>query len=65
MKTCQVYQKFTRASLNNYYCVPRLKISKTQQSIKYQGPLIWNFLDASLKTCKALTFFKTKLRNRF
>ena len=62
MKTYQVYQKFTRASLDNNYFIIRLKTSKTQQSIKYQGPLIWNSLDASSKTCKTLTVFKTKLK---
>ena len=52
MKTCQAYQKFTRASLDNNYFIPRQKTSKTQRSIKYEGPLIWNSLDASLKICK-------------
>ena len=50
MKTSQVYQKFTRASFDYNYLIPRLKTSKTQRSVKYQGPLIWNFLNASLKT---------------
>ena len=40
MKTCQVYQKITRASLDNTYFIPHLKTSKTQQSVRYQGPLI-------------------------
>ena len=62
MKTCQVYQKFTRASLDNNYFIPRLKTSKTLRSIKYQDPLIWNSFDASLKTCKTLKFLKTKLK---
>ena len=52
MKTCQVYQIFTTASLDNNYFIPRLKTSKTQRSIKYQGSLIWNSLDASLETYK-------------
>ena len=62
MKTCQVYQKFSRASLDYNYFIPGLKTSKTQRSIKYQGPLIWNSLDARIKTCKILTFFETKLK---
>ena len=62
MKTCQVYQKFTRASSDNNYSIPRLKALKIQRSINYQGPLIWNSLDASLKTCKTLTFFRAKLK---
>ena len=43
---------------------PRLHLwSKAQRSIKYQGPLIWNALDADLKTCKTLQSFKAKLKN--
>ena len=62
MKTCQVYQKFTRASNHNNYFIPHFKSSKTQRSIKYQGPLAWNSLDTSLKTCKTLNYFKAKLK---
>ena len=58
IKTCQVYQKFTRASNHNNYFIPHFKSSKTQRSIKYQGPLVWNSLDTSLKTCKTLNYFK-------
>ena len=65
MKTCQVYQKFTRASNHNNYFIPHSKSSKTQRSIKYQGPLVWNSLDTSLKTCKTLNNFKAKLKNCF
>ena len=62
MKTCQVYQKFTRASNHNNYFIPHSKSSKTQRSIKYQGPLVWNSFDTSLKTCKTLNNFKAKLK---
>ena len=31
-------------------------------TIKYQGPLVWNSLDTSLKTCKTLNYFKAKLK---
>ena len=65
MKACQVYQKFTRASNHNNYFIPHSKSSKTQRSIKYQGPLVWNSLDSSLKTCKTLNYFKAKLKNCF
>ena len=61
-KTCQVYQKFTRASNHNNYFIPHFKSSKTQRSIKYQGPLVWNSLETSLKTCKTLNYFKAKLK---
>ena len=58
------YEKFTRASYqNNNYSIPLLNTSKAQRSIKYQGPLIWNALDADLKTCKTLQSFKAKLKN--
>ena len=59
----QVYEKFTRASYQNNYFIPLLNTSKAQRSIKYQGPLIWNALDADLKTCKTLQSFKAKLKN--
>ena len=52
MKMSQVYQKFVRASLDNNYFIPCLKTSKTQRSVKYQGSLIWNCLDASFKHAK-------------
>ena len=62
MKTCQDYQKFTRASNHNNYFIPNFKSSKTQRSIKYQGPLVWNSLDTSLETCKTLNYFKAKFK---
>ena len=58
-----VYEKFTRASYQNNCFIPLLNTSKAQRSIKYQGPLIWNALDADLKTCKTLQSFKAKLKN--
>ena len=62
MKTCQVYQKFTRASNHNNYFIPHSKSSETQRSIKYQGPLVWNSLDTSLKNCKTSNYFKAELK---
>ena len=56
MKTYRVNQKFTRASLDSNCFIPRLKTSKPQRSMKYQGLIIWNSLYASLKICKNLTF---------
>ena len=58
-----VYKKFTRVFYQNNYFIPLLNTSKPQRSIKYQGSLIWNALDADLKTCKTLQSFKTKLKN--
>ena len=58
-----VYEKFTRASNQNNYFIPFLNTSKAQRSIKYQGLLIWNALDADLKTCTTLQSFKAKLKN--
>ena len=55
-KKCQVYQKFTKACLDNNYFISRLKTSKTQRSIKYHGPLIWNSVNANLKSVKFQTF---------
>ena len=51
----QVYEKFTRDSYQNNYFIPLLNTSKAQ------GSLIWNGLDADLKTCKTLQFFKANL----
>ena len=45
------------------YFIPFLHTSKAQRSIKYQGPLIWNALDADLKTCKTLQSFKARIKN--
>ena len=59
----KVYEKFTRASYQNNYFIPLLNTLKAQRSIKYQGPLIWNALDADLKTCKTLQSFKAKIKN--
>ena len=59
----QVYENFTRAPYQNNYFIPLLNTSKTQRSIKYQSPTIWNALDAELKTCKTLQSFKAKLKN--
>ena len=59
----KVYEKFTRASYQNNYFIPLLNALKPQRSIKYQGPLIWNALDADLKTCKRLQSFKAKIEN--
>ena len=53
---------FMKASNHNNYFIPHFKSSKTQRSIKYQGPLVWNSLDTSLKTCKTLNYFKAKLK---
>ena len=61
----QVYEKLTRASYQNSYFIPFLNTSKAQRSMKYQGPLIWNALDADLKTCKTLQSFEAKLKNVF
>ena len=62
-KASRVYEKFTRASYQNNYFIPLLSTSKAQRSIKYQGPLTWNALDADLKTCKTLQSLKAKLKN--
>ena len=59
----QVYQKLTRAFYQHNCFIPLLNASKAQTSMKYQGLLIWNALDADLKTCKTLQSFKSKLKN--
>ena len=59
----KVYEKFARAYYQNNYFIPLLNTLKAQRSIKYHGPLIWNALDADLKTCKTLQSFKAKLKN--
>ena len=59
----QVYEKFIRAFYQTNYFIPLLNTSKAQRSIKYQGPLIWNVLDADLKTYKTLQSYKAKLKN--
>ena len=39
--------------------------TKSQRSIKYQGPLIWNSLDSEIKNCQSLKSFKIKLKLSF
>ena len=41
------------------------KKTKSQRSIKYQGPLIWNSLDSEIKNSKSLKSFKIKLKSSF
>ena len=43
-----VHKRSTRASTQNYF-LSFLKKSKLQNSIRYQGPLIWNSLDSKIK----------------
>ena len=62
-KASQIYENFTRASYQNNYFIPLLNTSKAQRSIKHPGPMIWNALDADLKTCKTFQSFKAKLKN--
>ena len=57
-----VYEKFTRASYQNNYFIPLLNTSKAQRSIKYQGPLIWNALDADLKDARHCNPSKQNLK---
>ena len=61
-KATQVYEKFTRASYQNNYFIPRLNTSNAQRYMKYQGPLIRKVLDADLKTCKTFDLSKQNLK---
>ena len=62
-QTSHICSKFTRATSHNNYFIPFFNTNKAQQSIKYQGPLVWNALDSDLKSCNSLKTFKTKLKN--
>ena len=57
-----VYKRPTRASTQNNYFMPFLKKSKLQNSIRYQGPLIWNSLDSTIKNSKSIKSFKSNLK---
>ena len=61
-KVSNVYQKSTRALIRDNYYVPFLKTSRLQNSIKYQGPIIWNNLTTNLKKCISIKTFKLKLK---
>ena len=41
------------------------KKTESSRSIKYQGPIIWNFLDSEIKNNKSLKSFKLKLKSSF
>ena len=57
-----VHKRSTQTSTQNNYFMPFLKKSKPQNSIRYQGPLIWNSLDSSIKNSKSIKSFKSNLK---
>ena len=57
-----VHKRSTRASTQNNYFMTFLKKSKLQNSIRYQGPLIWNSLDSAIKNFKSVKSFKSNLK---
>ena len=54
-KSC--HSRTTRFSLKNHLTIPLFKSSRTQRSIKYIGPKIWNSISHNLR---AITFNKFK-----
>ena len=57
-----VHERSTRASTQNNYFILFLKKSKLQNSIRYQGPRIWNSLDSTIKNSKSIKSFKSNLK---
>jgi hypothetical protein len=58
-----IHRHSTRATSNNdLFCHPWSNIIRSQ-SLKIQGPNIWNKLPFSIKTQTSLPLFKTKLKN--
>ena len=60
-----ISKKSTIANTKKNYSIPFFKKTKSQRSIKYQGPLIWNSLDSEIKNSKSLKSFKIKLKSSF
>ena len=55
-------KKYSIGSRNNSNIIPMAcRISLSQQSIRYVGPKIWNEVPPSIRKCKALSSFKSKL----
>ena len=54
-KSC--HSRATRFSLNNHLIIPLFKSNRTQRSIKYIGPKIWNSISHNLRI---MTFNKLK-----
>ena len=53
------HSRTTRFSLNNHLTIPLFKSNRTQRSIKYIGPKIWNSISTNLRI---MTFNKFKKR---
>ena len=41
------------------------RLALTQNSIRYQGPKIWNDLPINIRQCKSLNLFKKNLKSHF
>ena len=54
-KSC--HSRTTKFSLNNHHTILLFKSNRTERSIKYIGPKIWNCISQNLKT---MTFSKFK-----
>ena len=60
-----ISKKSTRANTKKNYFIPFFEKTKSQRSIKYQDPLIWNSIDSEIKNIKSLKSFKIKLKSSF
>ena len=47
------------------YYIPTFRLSSTQRSILYRGPLLWNDLSPNLKTATSVKAFKDQLKNYY
>ena len=47
------------------YAINKTKKTFSNQAIRNCGPSFWNSLEKSLKQCKTLSIFKTKLKSNF
>ena len=55
-------KKYSIDYRNNSSIIPMAyRISLSQQSIRYVGPKIWNEVPPSIRKCKTLSSFKSKL----
>ena len=56
--TRDTHELSTRSSHNNMIQVPEPKLEIFKNSLKYQGPILWNSLPPQLKTASDIECFK-------
>ena len=55
-----IHKYYTRQNSNLH--LPQCRTSLKQNTISFQGPILWNALSDKIKSCQSLNIFKRKLK---